>query len=264
MKLNQSKIKMFTKCGEQYRRRYVEGEVIPPGIALIRGSAVHRGSEHNFTQKLQSGVDLPASEVEEAAMQTFHDKIRNEGLSLSEEELAKGKDAIVNEGERAVRTLSMMYSDRVAPRYQPIAVEETLEYELPSGLIMTGILDTVATGHRIVDLKTMGKAPSAGQYDNDPQVTNYWLLHWAKYGVEPTEMLMECLIDTKTPKQETVSQTRRKEDIEAFINQAEAVAGAIQAGTAIPAYGQDGAWWCSKRWCGYWSTCPFVPAHKRA
>jgi len=263
VKLNQSKVKMYVRCGEQYRRRYVENESIPPGIALIRGSAVHRGSQHNFDQKVDSHLDLPNAEVEEVAIETMRAKIENEGLSLNEDEMAKGKDAVVNEGQRAVRALTGLYCDNVAPRYQPILVEKDLELDLGNGTTLTGILDTVADDGTIVDLKTMSKAPSVGQYDADIQITNYWLLYMAEFNEEPKHFAIECLIDTKIPKNHTAIQTRQKGDVEAFVNLTQSVAHAIEAGVAIPAYGQDAAWWCSKKWCGYWATCPFVPPHRR-
>ena len=39
--LSPSQMGMYCRCGEQYRRRYIEKEIIPPGFALIKGGSVH-------------------------------------------------------------------------------------------------------------------------------------------------------------------------------------------------------------------------------
>jgi hypothetical protein len=48
---------MFQRCGEQYRRRYLENEIIPPGISARIGSGVHKAAEINFRAKIQTGED---------------------------------------------------------------------------------------------------------------------------------------------------------------------------------------------------------------
>lgn len=40
--LSVSQLDTFTRCGEQFRRRFMEGECIPPGIAARIGSGVHK------------------------------------------------------------------------------------------------------------------------------------------------------------------------------------------------------------------------------
>lgn len=51
--LSISQINMLGRCGEQYRRRYIEGEKIPPGIAALVG----RGVDDSVTINLQNKID---------------------------------------------------------------------------------------------------------------------------------------------------------------------------------------------------------------
>lgn len=268
MKLNQTRIKTFLKCGEQYRRRWVEGHIIPPGIAMVRGSGMHKASEHNFKQKVETKVDLPVKEVVEVAVESMRSIIKRDGIVLSEEETSKGKDAVIATAERSLVILASMYSQQVAPKYQPEIVERELEMPVNALLTLHGTLDTrgreIASGKKVIlDLKTTKKTPSEGQYDDDPQVTNYWLLDWAETKQEPDEFHLAVLVDKKEPVVVKVVQKRTKDDIEAFVNLATSVASAVEKQVFVPSYGMSDAWWCSKKWCGYWHTCPFVPKGKR-
>jgi hypothetical protein len=63
--LSQTQLTMYEKCGESYRRRYCdcEGEKIPPGIALVKGTGVHGGSKANFKQKIETKEDLSRKKI---------------------------------------------------------------------------------------------------------------------------------------------------------------------------------------------------------
>ena len=62
-----SQMAMYERCGIQYRKRYVENRIAPPGVSMIRGRGAHKGREANLTQKKDSGEDLPLSDVLDAA-----------------------------------------------------------------------------------------------------------------------------------------------------------------------------------------------------
>src|SRR5580700_2286114 len=69
--LSPTQLEMFSRCGEQYRRRYIEHEIIPPGIAMAKGKGFHAGAEHNMRQKLETGVDLSVAEIVDVAVTSF-------------------------------------------------------------------------------------------------------------------------------------------------------------------------------------------------
>ena len=69
--IHQSMLGMWLRCGVQFERRYIREEVIPPGIAARRGTAVHKAAEINHKQKLSTGKDLPISDLKDAAWGVF-------------------------------------------------------------------------------------------------------------------------------------------------------------------------------------------------
>ena len=70
--LSISQLGMFQRCGEQWRRRYLDEEVFPPGIAARVGSGVHKAAEINFKSKMQTGEDMPLDAVQDAAAETLN------------------------------------------------------------------------------------------------------------------------------------------------------------------------------------------------
>jgi hypothetical protein len=82
---------MYAKCGEAWRRRYVQKEIIPPGVAAVKGISLHKGSEYNFTSKLETKVDRPVKDIVDYSVSTLEEKIKAEGLTLIDEEEERGK-----------------------------------------------------------------------------------------------------------------------------------------------------------------------------
>ena len=70
-------------CPERYRRRYVNQEIVPPGISLIRGTSVHKGAEHNHRQKIKSHIDLKKKEILEIVDAEFDNRKNKEGFMLT-------------------------------------------------------------------------------------------------------------------------------------------------------------------------------------
>ena len=85
-----SQLNLFSNCAEAYRRRYILGEIIPPGVALLKGSGVHVGAAVNHAQKVNSGVDLPVKDIVDAAVAGFEDRRAKDGVQLSAEEQSIG------------------------------------------------------------------------------------------------------------------------------------------------------------------------------
>jgi len=265
LRLNQSQIQQWMKCPEQHRRRWVDGDIIPPAGPMIRGTAVHVGAEVNFKQKVDSKIDLPAGDIIEAAVQTVQSRIRTEGIWMNEEEQTQGQAKVTNGIEQEVITLAGLYARAVAPLYQPIAVEEEMTFKVDGleGVEVGGRIDTISDRQEVVDLKTYSKKANEAEMEADPQPTMYALLKLLKTGTAAKSINMEILVNKKEPEHQRIQLTKRKPDFIALLEQVKAIALAVRAGIAPGAYGQKGAWWCSKKQCGYWRTCRFVPEHRR-
>jgi len=105
-----TQLEMYWRCPESYRRRYVEGEKIPPGIAPIQGKAYHVGAETNFRQKIESWVDLPKKEIVEAAAAAFDTELAG-GYILSEEEVGRGSSVIIGEAKDKLVQLAELHAE---------------------------------------------------------------------------------------------------------------------------------------------------------
>lgn len=247
---------MYAKCGEQYRRRYVEGEKIPPGIAMLRGTGVHGGFELNMRQKIESYVDLPSSDIVDAAVSKFDTELAG-GYALNDAEQSRGASIVIGETRDTVATLAGLAAKEICPDYQPKIVEQAVRIELPHlSHDVLGVIDLADDKGRVIDLKTAEKSKSQADADSSTQLTTYSVMHKILTQNPPSELRLEVLVNTKTPKRQTLVTTRDDRDISALAARLEAVTDGIGKGVFAPA--PNGAWWCSGRWCGYHASCPFV------
>lgn len=247
--LSPSQIDMYLRCGESYRRRYIEGERIPPGVAMLQGTGVHAGAEVNFRQKVDTHSDLPFRDIVDAAVDGF-DRSLLGGYVIDPEGPAP------DEARDQVATLAMLYADEVAPEYQPVHVEQAVKIELPGAYDMLGVIDLADDHGRVVDIKTTGKAKSQNECDTSAQLTFYAAAHRVLTGELASEVRLEVLVKTKRPKRVMLASTRGQEHFVSLANKINAVSAGIQAGVFLPA--EPGSWMCSPKFCGYYHTCPFV------
>lgn len=252
---------MYLKCGEQYRRRYIEKHIIPPGISLVKGTSVHKGSELNFKQKVVSRSDMRKQTIVDYSVTMFEETIKNEGLSLNSAEESRGQNIVVAEAKDTTAVFAGLLMDKVAPKYQPIEVEENRFVELPTSTHdLCGIIDMKTDAGNIVDLKTSAKAWTQDRLDRDLQFTFYGLLDRVKIGEDPKPMILENLVSTKEPKNITLETHRGKEDFEILINRLNSVVDGINKGVFIPA--APDSWACDEKYCGYALTCRYYVRNK--
>lgn len=260
--LSHSQVNMFSNCAEAYRRRYIEKEVIPPGIAALRGRGVHGAAEINHRQKVATGVDLPSSDLVDAAVTAFKETQQREGYSLTQEERGEGAENVIGKAIDSTVRLTVLYADEVAPSIDPELVEAKVRIELPeSPYDMLGVLDVATKDGRIKDLKTAAKSKNQAEADNSLQLTWYDMTYQAATGREATGLDLEVLVDLKTPKHQRLTTARTRRDFEVLVSRVNATIDAIKAGVFPPA--NPGAWNCSAKWCGYYSTCRYVNSERK-
>lgn len=261
--ISNSQLEMFLRCGEQYRRRYICGERIPPGLALIRGSAIHTAAEVNHRQKMTTRRDMRKSDLVEIAASDFDARLSKDGVVLSDDENDRGREVVVGEEKDVVVNLTDVYADMVAPSIMPAMVEERITMSLPSSPAdMLGIIDVATEGGRIIDLKSSKKKKTQRDADDSTQLTWYAMAYQARTGAPPTGIDMVALVNTKRPEAQTLSTTRTRKDMEVLVARVNNFLGSRQAGSFSPA--PVGSWWCSSKFCGYWNTCPFVNSERQA
>lgn len=258
-----SQVGMYTRCGEQYRRRYVEGEKIPPGIAAIKGISVHKGAEFNFKAKIQSKKDKPVGDVVDYAVATLEGQIENEGITLSPDEKVRGQKVVKDEAKDRTAKMASVLMTQVAPRYQPIAVEETVNVPLEtSSHNLKGIIDLEVEGGTIVDLKTSWQGKNAAKpwtqerVDKSIQLPFYGMMKRSLTGKDPQAVIVENVVEGSRTPNVTFSRKVGMEDYQAVIRRLNRILDGINKGVYTPA-NPESSWWCSPNWCGYWATCEF-------
>ncbi len=143
-----SSLKMYVRCPEQWRRRYVLGHKAPPNSNMLWGGADHRAVGANYEQKIQSEKDLPVKEVQERfateldeGIAQADDEIEWAGRDLEGKTPAQARDFILDRGANLVG----MYQEQVAPTTFPLTVEQ--EFLLPIdglGIPVKGYVDLTA------------------------------------------------------------------------------------------------------------------------
>ncbi len=143
-----SSLKMYVRCPEQWRRRYVLNQKAPPNSNMLWGGADHRAVGANYEQKIESEKDLPVKEVQERfaaeldeGIAQADDEIEWAGKDLDGKTPAQARDFILDRGANLVG----MYQEQVAPVTFPLTVEK--EFLLPVdglGVPVKGYVDLTA------------------------------------------------------------------------------------------------------------------------
>jgi len=258
--ITNSMLNMFQRCPEQFRRRFLEGEIIPPGISARIGTSLHRAAEENHRYKLMKGEDLPKDYLQDLARDTYKTLIENEGVYLAPEELTEAQKLIAEGLDTAV-TLTGLYRDRIAPEIKPYLIEKEIFIQVDDLPVpFRGTLDLITEDHLIIDFKTTSQKWSQEKADGLLQPTFYWFMAKAE-GISPNKFVFKILIKKSHPEVQTLETTRTEEDLWALIQRARVLIQAIEKGVFPPTNPEN--WWCSPRFCGYYATCPYIPPYKK-
>jgi hypothetical protein len=245
-------------CPERFRRRYLEGEIIPPGVAMGIGTSVHKVNETNLSQKIHTKQDMPLSDMKDAARDSFYGAFEN-GVYLTRENVP-AKDRILNEALNSAINLTTEYHKSIAPEITtPKQIEQKITVDIGLDLPLTGRLDFVNEDGSIFDLKTTSKS-----WGKNNALTKHWLqstfyslLRWKETGTEPPGFIFYVLVNLKTG---CKTQTELLKIAQPMYRRLEALFGAFMAmlssGTFLPA--EPGSWMCSEKWCGYFLTCKYM------
>lgn len=259
--IRQSSLGMWENCPEQFRRRVIEGEIIPPGLAAHIGTGVHKGAEVNHRAKLVTGMDEPLSVIQDAARDGYVHAVHENKVYFPLDELPGARKA-TEEGVDQVTALARTYREELAPTIRPKLVEQWAELEVPGvPYPITGTVDLVDERNALIDIKTAARAWPQAKADDTPQATIYQQLVKALTGAPPSEIRFEVFVKTKTPKHQTVTTTRDDNDFTTLLERIKIMVKMIDNGIFPPA--PSGSWVCSPKYCGYFYTCPHVPNSKK-
>lgn len=254
-----SQIKTYQRCAKRWEFKYVQRIPEGKGPPAIRGLALHAGAAHNFRQKIETRRDLRLSEVLDVAAQEVEGQFAG-GVYLTAAEQTVGVSHLRARTKDIAVAMTRHYHLRVAPKIQPVLVEETIRVR-PGGKLLKrdvlGRLDLYTRDDRLIDNKSSEREPREGEEHREQGLTMYALLFHARYGRLPREVGLEY-VSGRTPVSVHHSyraSTRTMADLRAMVQKLVHTERAIDAG-AFPPTSPDN-WWCSERWCSYWNICPF-------
>jgi len=255
--LSATQLMMLARCPYQWKRRYLDGERVPPGIAAIIGSGAHSGFEHGMVHKLTTQTDLDHGSVVDAAVAAFDARYESEGATLTAEEQSRGARIIEGESRDRVAALADYWALAVQPEYMPAEVENRWTLDLPKlGTKLVGVTDVVTDDGAVVDWKTGRRTIARTECDKSLQLTAYGLAFHREHGEPPREVVLDQLLEKATETvRNRITSTRSRADYACLLARVREVVRMIRAGVYPP--GLPGEWWCSQKWCGYARTCPY-------
>jgi hypothetical protein len=260
LQVSHTKLNMFSRCGEQYRRRYILGHRMPPSVSLLVGRAVDRSVTANLQNKIDTKQLQPLDVVSDMARDVVKADLE-QGFVLSEEEAQEGLTKVKGEAiDKSVR-LAQLHATSVAPAIEPVAVQRglsvTLQREQPVEVV--ALLDCQEEG-RVRDSKTSAKSPNKNEAHRSMQLSIYAMAGRVHDGETPS-LVLDYLVDTKVPKAVSLETTRGPKDFATLLNRIDAFVAAHNTGVFMPT--NPDSWWCSPDYCGYFDTCRYVrrPEH---
>lgn len=257
--IHQSNLNMALRCGEQFRRRYIEGEIIPPGIAAGRGTGVHKANEINLKQKIKSKKDMVLSDLQDAARDGYVNAFKN-GVYIPKAQQPE-KNKLLNNGLNDVIRCTKIYREEVSISINPIAIEEPFELDIGLELPLAGTMD-YQEKPEIGDLKTTSMKWQTDRIDKEIQPILYSYVHEKIFGVRPIfkyHILIARRNKLGEPTSEEYQPLEKKpsnNDYLALYTKIQMFINMLKAGIFMSA--NPTSWWCSEVWCGYWQTCPYV------
>jgi hypothetical protein len=259
---NNSKLSLLQRCGEAFRRRYIEEEVMPPSPRMLRGTVVHSVATTAMLRKYDEGELPTVEEAKDLAASAFDLNWRGV-VTLSREERAEGLAKVGGHSKDFAIDLSGFHVETVAPSINPVAVERRITIKpKDSDLVIHGTIDLVdgtPEGEIIRDLKTTERAPIKNAADLSPQLTMYAMLRKLEVGRLPVKQVLDYLIRTprRAERKHVILETTRDEaDITAYVARINVSIESVKKGVFMPTSPDN--WWCAPNWCDYHSTCPYV------
>lgn len=263
--LSNTQIMMAIRCMEQYRHRYVENQIVPPGISQIKGLCMHEGIKHNNKQKIESKKDLPKNDVIDFSVSAFENIISKNGFILTKEEQDKGKKKVLGTAKDSVAKISEKYIADVAPAIQPILVEQKIVIQIPKLAEIVTIIDVVDNQNNIIDYKYSSKSKNQSEIDNSIQMTLYALAYmsYKKMNINngSINVVLDVIVEgSKNLKYQRLSSQRNFKHFVAtqmiIDSVIQNIFQSLKTGKFLP--NGLGSWACSPKFCGYYMDCKYV------
>lgn len=253
--LSPSGFNMFKKCPRQFEYAYVLQLIRPPGISMVKGTAIHAGVEVVHAHTINHGRPLGVREGIQTVSDTYDaEKDLIEDATVPEKDA--GKDSAINNFK--------IYYKEAVPLIDPVAVEKPFAKKI-GNVPFRGVMDLIdripgdytleddpeeppPKIEIVSDLKTGKKMWSDQRVEHEPQLTFYAI-------VENTDRVrVDFLLDLKSGcKYKYRRALRDVNSKRLLVEDAEEVAHLIKKGyfpRCDPTH-----WVCTEKFCGYYADC---------
>ena len=301
--IHQSNIETLSKCGILFENVYVLHRRRRPKSFLICGTATDKSIGVDLNHKIDCGElekeSVLTDVARDAAQSADYDELEPEDDEIGKSvesirdavsdkavRLVKGHHAVIApsmEPIKVARRFSINLDKFLRARASFLHEQAGLE-DLPQsrrvldtqaahmnaaareGIDFVGeqdIVELIGTQHLVIrDTKTSKKSPEKGLAHDSSQLTAYALASKVLDGQMPAEVKLDFLVDLKGGvKPMTLSSTRNTDDIDNYLSRLANAIATIRSGMFVPA--PDTAWWCAKKYCGFWDTCPYARGRGR-
>jgi len=242
--LSHTQIAMLLRCGEEYRRTYIEREPRPLAPAVVIGQVYHRAIEFGFRARLSDGMELSAAEVRQAAEDAWSMAVAGQAIAWDGEEAEPLRQKAL--------TLAALYWEEAAPAVQPKAVEVGFQLAVPGvDVPFVGVIDLL-DGDILVDHKTASQAWSQYRADSDLQAHAYLYAHARQTGQAAAGFRFDVAVKGGRMRIQQLATTRSEDQLQWYEGLLRAAWRLIRAGTFLP---NPTAWNCCLRYCPFWPQC---------
>jgi hypothetical protein len=229
--------------------------VRPPAIAMVKGTAIHRGAEVVHRNTIEHGTPLGLEAATEAVVDAF-DAEEGSVEDATKEEKGFIKDA-------AIRNFQIYYQDAV-PCISPVAAEKP--FALKIGTVpFRGVIDLIdripgeyeleddpdqppPKVEVVSDLKTTTKLWAQQKLDQEPQLTFYAI-------AEDTDRVrVDFLLDQKSGCKYAPKRAIRDNHIKKILVEDVEEAAFFMKKGYFPRCDPT-SWACTEKFCGYYKDC---------
>jgi hypothetical protein len=246
-----SQFDTYRKCPKRYEYRHIYKIISPPGVAMIKGTAVHKGAEVTHRKMIETGQPLALVEAIQAVSDSFDEK-RPDIENWEDKNPDHVKDSALN----AFR----VYYNEAVPIINPVKAEHTFAVKIGT-VPVRGVIDLVdrvkedavidgviPTTEVVSDLKTASARWPEQRVRQSAQLTFYAF-------VEKTfRVRYDFILDQKSGiKYDQNKSMRTQHDFKLLIEDLEAVVDGIKRGYFPRSDGTN--WWCTPKFCGYYERC---------
>lgn len=249
--MSPSQFDTYRKCPRRYEYRHVLKLISPPGIAMIKGTAVHRGAEVTHKKTIETGTPMGLAEAAQAVSDSFDQK------TAEIEDWEDENPGLIK--DKALAAFQVYYYEAV-PHIKPVKVEHTFAKKIGT-VPFRGIIDLIDSvkeeafieGEQplvevVSDLKVTSMRWPEQRVRQSTQLTFY------AYVINTYRVRYDFILEQKSGiKYDKNRSVRTAHDFKLLVEDVEEVADLIKKGIFPRCDGTN--WHCTPKFCGYYERC---------